>query len=155
MRHQYCETLSIVIPIAQRDNMATIATHIMSDKDESRLFDFIKLSSNGQYPITHLMTYTPCTHKQASLWCSVFDITSHEFPRVSISDELKRLAQASMQDESFIFCISKRLKDGLLIKTQPISVLIARVSFKSIQSPRDVYERLNLLIAQPIDESEN
>lgn len=145
MHRQYTETISLIIPNRDRDNMGVVASYVTQNEGEQRAFDSIELSPNGLTPVTHLMTYAPATSRQVSAWLTILGLTSSSFPKVSVDETIISLASPSIDDPYFLFVVSKRYKDGILIKTKPISIVYPAIDIKAEKRPFDVFSAIGLL----------
>lgn len=121
MAQEWTETLLIIIPVAQQVTMGAIASKIMPDVDESKMFDDIRLSLTGTEPATHLMSECPCDKEMAENWRQVLlrDVNKpRDYPtqsKISKADEL--VGDAVNVDSRSITILTDRLA-GLVVKEQ-------------------------------------
>lgn len=153
----WTETLYIIIPIAQRQNMASIAEKIMPDVNEGAMFDSIRLSAKGEEPATHLMAVCPCKKDMAEKWRQILLQSSsrpRDYPNESTSVTDKIIGTTVKLDAKAITILTDRI-DGQRLKTSKAVRLIddSHSELKSISEIDDVLSRVGLVrIVQALDD---
>ena len=106
--------LYAIIPIGARNRAGQIAQVIMPDVDEDRMFDGVRLSTDGNEPATHLATSCPLTPRLAKRWKNLLlasELDRDDFPNVSDNWDGATLAQvaAMIGNARFLVVITNRL----------------------------------------------
>lgn len=118
----WTEEIICVIPIAERDNMALLASKIMPDVNEGRMFDRIRLSITGEEPATHLMAICPLPDGLAGAWCDSFNVVHQYLSSINLKQTDKRLASESIKDARFAVALLARIENDVIRETKSVKL---------------------------------
>jgi hypothetical protein len=147
--YEWTETLYIIIPIAQRNNMAAIAEKIMPDVNEGAMFDSIRLSTKGVEPATHLMSVCPCEKGMAEQWRQILLQSSskpRDYPDESTSTADKVIGSTVKLDSKAITILTDRIDQQRVKDTKLVRLIDDNHSaLTAVTDIEDVLQRAGLV----------
>jgi hypothetical protein len=140
---EWSETLYIIIPVSLRDEFAVLASRIMPDVGEDKMFDSIRLSLTGKEPAIALMSECPCNKELAKAWAFVMGYgTPDDYPdlsgqAVTALNKYRANAELAKLNSRFFMAITERL-DGRKVKEGLKAIRVLDSKFAGVTHIRDI-----------------
>ena len=148
MAYEWTEDFIGVIPIGLRDDMAAIATRIMPDVDEDKMFDSIRLSSSGKEPATHLATVCAMQKDMADKWRQILLPSSsrpRDYPTTTTRATDKTTGSISMVDLKATAIITDRIENFRVKASKTVKLIDSRRNIETVSDINDVFTALGLV----------